>query len=532
MQVVPGYTPLAGGAGPPGPQGPQGPQGNPGVGVPTGGAANNFLLKLSSTAYDTGWGTASDVQTILGLGSAAYASASSFAAASASLTALGSVTPAADTAPYFTSGSAAGTYTLTAFGRSLMDDADASAARTTLGLGSAAVEPASAFAAASASLTALGSLTPAADTLGYYTGATTAGSASLTSAGRALIAGIDAAAQRTTLGLGTAALQPSTAFAAASASLTALGSVTPAADTLAYYTGTTTGGSTSLTSAGRTLIASADAAAQRTALGLGTAATSNTGTSAGQIPVLDSSAQVPAANVAAYASDVWDFQWNASSGTTMEADGWTKTGAITDTATTIGAYTARLLTPTANSGAAYMSKVISGSAPVTGLSIYGSFELRVLCQLPASTSGNITQALAFCMQAGGNQFIVAVTSTAIWASGGTGTLTSLTLTAGLPNRSIWLTIRCANGLTSGTVAGTSYTEVWAGNIRIWTGISTTPWAGFTAGNEGLFRIGRIVGPGSGGNVEAVRVASVYWRAGWNAAPVDYTMRALYGAPGP
>lgn len=138
MQVVPGFAPLAGGAGPPGPQGPAGPQGNPGVGVPAGGAAGNFLLKLSPTAYDTGWGTASDVAMILGLGSAAYASASSFAAASASLTALGSVTPAADTLAYYTGTTTAGSASLTSAGRTLIAAADAAAQRTALGLGTAA----------------------------------------------------------------------------------------------------------------------------------------------------------------------------------------------------------------------------------------------------------------------------------------------------------------------------------------------------------------------------------------------------------
>jgi len=265
-----------------------------------------------------------------------------------------------------------------------------------------------------------------------------------------------------------------------------------------------------------------DASAFRTALGLGTAATA-------------ASTSFASAS-SAHAADVWDYEWNASAVSTMEADGWTKTGSITDTSTTIGSYTARLLTPTANSGAAYMSKVIvtnsGGLAPVTGLSVAGPFELRVLLQMPASTSNNIVHAFAFCMQAGGNQFIPAVTSTAFWASGGTGTLTSLTLTGGLPNRSIWITIRAANGISSGTSAATSYTEMWAGGARVWSGVSTTPWASFTGGSEGLLRIGRIVGPGSGGNVEAVRVASIKWRAGWNAAPVDYSMRALNGAVGP
>lgn len=74
-----------------------------------------------------------------------------------------------------------------------------------------------------------------------------------TAAGRALLQAVDAAAQRTALGLGTAATSASSAFEPAGVSSSDI---------------------TDSTSAGRTLITAADAAAQRTALGLGTAATS------------------------------------------------------------------------------------------------------------------------------------------------------------------------------------------------------------------------------------------------------------------
>ena len=52
-------------------------------------------------------------------------------------TALAAVTPAADTMPYFTSGSAAAVATITAFARTLLAGASAAAVNTTLGLGTA-----------------------------------------------------------------------------------------------------------------------------------------------------------------------------------------------------------------------------------------------------------------------------------------------------------------------------------------------------------------------------------------------------------
>lgn len=115
-------------------------------------------------------------------------------------------------------------------------------------------------------LTAIAGLTSAADALPYFTGAGTASTTTLTTYGRSLIDDIDAASARTTLGLGTAATQASTAFQPADTELTALAGLTSAADTLPYFTGVGTAGTTPLTVFGRSLIDDVDAAAGRTTL--------------------------------------------------------------------------------------------------------------------------------------------------------------------------------------------------------------------------------------------------------------------------
>lgn len=73
-----------------------------------------------------------------------------------------------------------------------------------------------------ATLTALAGVTTAADTLIYATGADAFATTSLTSAGRALLDDADAAAQRTTLGLGTIATQAASNVAITGGSITNL----------------------------------------------------------------------------------------------------------------------------------------------------------------------------------------------------------------------------------------------------------------------------------------------------------------------
>jgi hypothetical protein len=102
-----------------------------------------------------------------------------------------------------------------------------------------------------ASLTALDTLTPAADRLPYFTGAASAALATFTAAGRAIVDDPDAAAQRTTLGLGTIATQ-----AAATVAITG-GAITGITD-LAIADGGT---------------GASDAATARANLGLGAVAT-------------------------------------------------------------------------------------------------------------------------------------------------------------------------------------------------------------------------------------------------------------------
>lgn len=108
-----------------------------------------------------------------------------------------------------------------------------------------------------AALSAIAALTPAADRVPYYTGASTAALATLTSFARTILDDADAATVRTTIGA-----------QASDAELTAIAGLTSAADKGIQFTGVGTAATYDLTTFAKTLLDDANQAAMQTTLGL------------------------------------------------------------------------------------------------------------------------------------------------------------------------------------------------------------------------------------------------------------------------
>jgi hypothetical protein len=205
------------------------------------------------------------------------------------LTALSGPTAATNTLPYFNSATTMLVTPFTAFGRSLIDDADAATARATLEVDSAATVAANLAAGLAtkqdldATLTALAGTSTGANTINYWTGVDATTTTPLTAFARTLLDDTDAATMRGTLSVYSIADSDSNLTAGLAtkqpldATLTALAGLATGINQLAYATGTDTFAQTTLTAFARTILDDTDAVTVRGTIGADDAANLTTG---------------------------------------------------------------------------------------------------------------------------------------------------------------------------------------------------------------------------------------------------------------
>ena len=136
----------------------------------------------------------------------------------------------------------------------------------------------------SAALQSISGLTTSADKMLYTTASNTYAVADLTAFARTLLDDANATTARATLGV-----TIGTQVQGFSAGLLSIANLTTEADRLPYAIAANTYALTTFTAFGRTIVATANAGAARTALELGTAAQANTGTSGATVPLLNAS---------------------------------------------------------------------------------------------------------------------------------------------------------------------------------------------------------------------------------------------------
>lgn len=235
--------------------------------VPVGGSTGQVLAKASGTNYDTTWTTISGTGNVIGPGSSTDNAIVRFdGTAGTGIQNSGVIIDDSNNITGIVS---------------LITNNGGLKAKDTGGSNSLAFVP--------------GSSLTAARTLTFVTGDA---SRTLTLSGDATISGTNTGDQTITLtgnvtGSGTGSFATTiangvvTGAMMAAGPLSYLGALVPASDRLPYFDSSSSAALATFTSAGRNLVGGADASAQRTTLGLGTAATVNTGTSGATIPLLN-----------------------------------------------------------------------------------------------------------------------------------------------------------------------------------------------------------------------------------------------------
>lgn len=298
-------------------------------------------------------------------------------------------------------------------------------------------------------------------------------------------------------GLGTASTHAAGDFQAADATLTALAGGTCSADKLLYCSGADAVTSLSFTAAGRALLDDADASAQRTTLGLGTAATS-------------AIADFQGAGVGTFPADSWDYEWSTADGDPLThswAHGSARAATTALVTTGICATTnCYSITPSGTSGTSFIKYSATAAT--------GSWELRMKIGTNTTSAVNLGFGYQPAATASGTKFPFYGLQTAGmgWWNG---SMSSMGSFGNFVGQLLDVTIRCRN---SG--AGYNWLELWIADALVDSRVGSTSWQATLAAGDIV--LGRLAASTDG---QILYIASVKLKwSGINAAPPSYTFR--------
>jgi len=351
---------------------------------------------------------------------------------------------------------------LTAAGRALIDDADAAAQRTTLGLGTIATQDATAVAITGGTITG-GTITGITD-LAVADGGTGAS---------------DAGTARTNLGVAIG-----TDVQAYDAGLQSISGLTTSADQTVYTTASDTYATTSLTSFGRSLIDDADAATARTTLGLGTLATQSgtfSGTHSGTSSGTNTGDQTITLTGDVTGSGTGSFATSISNDAITTAK--IATGAVTTDELGAASVTAAKL-------AADSSTIVSGNAPTGSGAFEGQQWFNTNTGLAYVWDGS-----TWVQQAGVQSFVF-TDSTPIAFSSSVSAAGVATITSSLDNQTAATVFA---GPTTGSAAAPTFRALASGDLpvaAIGTPGAIAPGTGLSVAAGGVLNHSNSVGAGT------------------------------------
>lgn len=301
-----------------------------------------------------------------------------------------------------------------------------------------------------------------------------------------------------------------------------------------------------------------DASSFRTALGLGTAATTNTGTTSGNVVVLGMGATLPAVNGgnltglsssqvsglgtasgysatsflqvsnnlsdvtpstartnlglgslstqdSPYAADTWTYTWTPADGDPISANGFTAVQSATTASTTVDSLACYSITPSGSSGESLIYKNVGAASS-------SSWEARVLLWAPSGNTSRYGWMYDSGIGTGDSLYKVVMSATTM-------PLRINEATPAVPalqysGRWVMWTLRCYYNLST-----TQSCEVYSGRIKLYTFESAVAETSVSAGR---LSIGRTVGA----IVTAGCLGGIWIRStGVNESPVEYRERA-------